>query len=183
MCLASRTRQIGSARLGCAMRRWAWVVVVCAGCEDLEGVEPMTVPSPSPEVAAPERDEPPAEVEAPSACGETWHPNLEVVGQVFDADGAPVADADVWLELRNWGPLQVQGEGSTDDDGRFSFTAWEVPIVEGCWAIGPQFYLVAESGDVTGDQGVNMTLVRAWQDGTAADGIQVTIDEPVIELE
>jgi hypothetical protein len=101
-----------------------------------------------------------------SACGATYEDDFVVSGILVRPDGTPVPSAEVWLEQRDWGPLTVHGDGWTDASGRFSFSAVDVPIVEGCWAIGPQFYVAALLGELYAEDGANMEIVQAWLDGT-----------------
>ncbi len=87
----------------------------------------------------------------------------------------------MWLEERNWRPTTIHGHGTTDDLGNFLFEIDEIPIVEGCWGIGPQFYVVGEDGSRIGEIPVNMQIVFAWLDETlAADvmGLPLVVQEP-----
>ncbi|MEQ1507175.1 MAG: hypothetical protein ABMB14_33410, partial [Myxococcota bacterium] len=112
-----------------------------------------------------------------SACGETELVALELSGVALTADGAPAAGAEVWLEQRDWGPTEIHGSGLADDAGRFRFAVTEVPIVAGCWGIGPQFWASASHGGATGEVAVNMQVVMAWLDGS---GVADLSDVPVV---
>jgi hypothetical protein len=101
-----------------------------------------------------------------SACGDTHEVDFELTGVLLRPDGAPVASAPVWLEQRDWGPTVVHGSGTTGDDGTFRFHVVEVPIVEGCWAVGPQLFAVAHLGELHAEDGANMEIVTAWLDGS-----------------
>ncbi|MEZ4235160.1 MAG: hypothetical protein R3F59_03160 [Myxococcota bacterium] len=117
--------------------------------------------------------------EAPDygACGPTHLVDLRIVGVAIGSDAAPLAGAVARLETRDWGPVTVHGAGTTVDDGSFDFLALDVPIVEGCWAIGPQFYVVVEEGALYGEDGANPEVVRAWLDGTYVADLS---DPPVV---
>ena len=104
--------------------------------------------------------------QAESACGDLYLVDLSVGGTVHDADGAPVPNAVVWLEERSWSPGTIHGSGTTDADGVVWFDVFQVPILEECWAVGPQFFLVAEAYGQTADVPANFTVVSAWLDGT-----------------
>ncbi|MBX2797335.1 MAG: hypothetical protein KTR31_06705 [Myxococcales bacterium] len=108
-----------------------------------------------------------SEAEVPeSACGSVHYVDMTLMGVVLDVDHEPAVDVDVWLEERNWSPHTVHGEGTTDDEGRFYFDIEQVPIVEECWGIGPQFFLAADDGSSGGEIPANMHIVWAWLDGT-----------------
>lgn len=158
------------------MRRSAWWLVVCVACgSESEGGGPGAV-DPVGTAVVEEDDTLP-----PSACGETHIVDEQISGRVTDPAGNPVADADVWLEQRDWGALRIHGGGISDADGTFLFPATELPIIEGCWGVGPQFYAVADTGEVVGEVGANMAVVRGWQDGTGiADlhSLSFVVDRP-----
>ena len=89
--------------------------------------------------------------------------------------------ADVWLEQRNWGPTEVHGEGITAANGAFRFPVLRLPIVEGCWGVGPQFFAVADSGPYIGELGINMQVVQGWQDGSLIADLSAllfVVDQP-----
>lgn len=163
-----------------------WMLAGClglGGCADLsEPIAPI-----APEVDAPATPEPlstggdQAQGGVESACGATHYADMTISGVVIDASWQRVAGAAVWLEERDWGPTTVRGEGVSAADGTFLFEIEQVPIVEECWGIGPQFHIVAEDGLRIGEIPVNMQIVFAWLDGTLVadtDGLPCLIREP-----
>lgn len=100
------------------------------------------------------------------ACGETSFIALDVSGRVVDDAGRAVHDVSVWVEQRHWGPTVVHGTGTTDTEGRYQFEASEMPIVDGCWGTGPQFFGVASDGTQRTELEINYALVTAWLGGT-----------------
>ena len=101
-----------------------------------------------------------------SQCGETHTVDMTLSGYVIDDAWQPVADVSVWLEERNWTPLNSHGEAVTDERGRYHLSLTDVPIVEDCWGTGPQFYVVSEQGRARCEVPANMQLVIAWLDET-----------------
>ncbi|HHO49939.1 MAG TPA: hypothetical protein ENK18_03485 [Deltaproteobacteria bacterium] len=104
--------------------------------------------------------------ELESACGITHVVDMTISGVVVDAAWRGVSGAEVWLEERDWGPTVVRGSGLSHEDGAFLFEIEQVPIIEGCWGIGPQFHVVADDGLRIGEIPVNMQIVFAWLDGS-----------------
>lgn len=104
--------------------------------------------------------------DATGQCGDVHIVDMTLTGYVVDDQWQPVDGIDVWLEERNWTPLNSHGEGRTDGTGRFRLELTDVPIVEGCWGIGPQFYVVSEAGAAACEVPANMQLVIAWLDDT-----------------
>ncbi|MEQ1571919.1 MAG: hypothetical protein ABMA64_40200 [Myxococcota bacterium] len=141
------------------MNRFLSMIAVVSGCAS--ELAPIEVGVPD----LPEAEDPATE-DVASACGDTHHVDVVVTGVLHDADGAPIPDAEVRLEERNWSPLAVYGVGHTDEDGFAWFEATALPIVEGCWGIGPQFYMVVDTTSHLAEVGANPTVVSAWLDGT-----------------
>ena len=102
--------------------------------------------------------------DANGQCGETHIVDMTLSGYALDEQWRPMANTEVWLEERNWTPRNRHGTGVTDDSGRFEFELHDVPIVEDCWGIGPQFYLMSASGVRTCEVPANMHIVIAWLD-------------------
>jgi hypothetical protein len=152
-------------------------VLAVAACSDRVAVEDPTWVSS--EDLLPSEPDALYDTAAPeSACGDIHEVDFELTGVLVRPQGMPVANASVWLEQRDWGPTVVHGSGTTDADGIFRFTAAAVPIVEGCWAIGPQFFAVAHLGELYAEDGANMEIVQAWLDGSSvADLYQPLVTE------
>lgn len=129
-------------------------------------------------VALPEPEDPASTAVPESACGDTTLVDVTICGTLRDADGAPITGASARLEERSWMPGTVFGAGDSDDAGEVWFDAVAVPIVEGCWAVGPQFYLVVDAGGAVGEAPANATVVGAWLDGT----LEADFSAFVIEL-
>lgn len=103
-----------------------------------------------------------------SACGEATLIDLVVTGTVHDLDGEPIVDHQVWVEERSWMPGTVFGEGQTGPNGRVEFEIHDVPIVEGCWGVGPQFWTVISGGSGEAELPSNPLVVGAWLEGSKA---------------
>jgi hypothetical protein len=96
--------------------------------------------------------------------------DLEIQGVVHDGSGLPAPGVEVWLEERAWAPTTVHGQGMTDADGRFTFPATAMPIVEQCWGFAALFYIAAQDLESYGEIEANYPIVSAWLEGeTVAD--------------
>jgi hypothetical protein len=132
---------------------WAGVLLVAAvGCRG----ETPTTPT------GDDDDEP------TGACGEVTSFDTTVRGRVEDAAGAPVPFADVWLEERNWAPGE-KGRGKADADGVFAIGARSLPVVEDCWGVATQFWLVGEKDALWGEWPATRILIPAYEYGEDAD--------------
>ena len=98
------------------------------------------------------------------ACGDVTTHTVTVRGDVQDASGAAVQDAEVRLEERNWEP-GILAEGTTDDTGRYELTA-EITSVEDCWATALDYWVVVTDGELTVEDDLNQPLFNAIDDGS-----------------
>lgn len=115
--------------------------------------------------------EPPLELlgqldHADEACGETHLVDMTLSGRVLDADWQPVPDVGVWVEERDWNPGKVHGTGLTDQAGHFDLALSDLPLIEGCWSIGPRFFVAAEEDTLVCEVPADTQLVIAWLDST-----------------
>lgn len=100
------------------------------------------------------------------ACGDVSAIDVRITGGAVDADQQPVAGAHVALEERNWVPGTIHGEADTDASGRFALDATSLPVVEGCWGVAVQFYLIGTAGDLTGEKPMNSQIIGSYTTGT-----------------
>lgn len=146
-----------------------WMSLLAAGCTPTDALLPEyrgSAPLPGADGTPYEDSEPLPPEEVTGQCGETHVVDMTLTGFVVDAQWQPVAGMEVWLEERNWTPLNSHGETVTDENGRYELALTDLPIVEGCWGIGPQFYVVSEDGPAWCEVPANMQLVIAWLDET-----------------
>lgn len=104
-------------------------------------------------------------IELHSACGETSLVDLRVEGRVVDEMGDPVVGVEVWIEERSWFH-EIYGRGISEVDGAYAFDVFDVPMVDGCLGVGPQFFAVGEGAEGWGEVEGNFPLSMAWLDGT-----------------
>lgn len=109
-----------------------------------------------------------AEPPPTGACGDVTSFDTVVRGHVEDAAGAPVAFATVWLEERNWAPGEL-GRGTSDAAGAFAVEARDLPVVEDCWGVATQFWLVGQKDALTGEWPATRILIPAYESGVDAD--------------
>ena len=119
---------------------------------------------------------PPTDTDQAGACAEPVYFDASVTGRVTDG-GAPAEGVEVRIEERNWAPGTLHGSGSTGADGRFTFEATGLPIIEGCWGWATGFYVVAQRGTGTAEWGINSLIVSAWQeDAPTVDLAGISLD-------
>lgn len=102
------------------------------------------------------------------ACGDVSTHTLSLWGLVHDASGAPVQGASVRLEDRGWNDGDVLGEGTSGADGSFLLEDLEVTSVEDCWGTMLSYWVVAEEGERSGEEQVNVWLYTAIDEGSAS---------------
>lgn len=136
---------------------WAAVVSAGVGCAGGGGGSPVDSGTPEGEVPDP-----------PGACGDVTSFDTTVRGVVEDAAGARVPFAEVWLEERNWAPGE-KGRGAADADGVFAIDGRSLPVVEDCWGVATQFWLVGEKGDLWGEWPATRILIPAYTYGEDAE--------------
>lgn len=144
-------------------------LAILIGCQP--GVSDLDLPgfvgAPPPDEGTPFEDAEPLDpADMDGQCGEVHFVDMTLTGYVVDTSWTPVAGVDVWLEERNWTPPNSHGEAVTGADGRYELPLTDVPIVENCWGIGPQFFVMSEQGVATCEVPANMQLVIAWLDET-----------------
>lgn len=100
------------------------------------------------------------------ACGDVSAIDVTITGTVRDGDQQWVPGAEVALEERNWEPGTIHGQATTDADGRFTMSAVNLPVVEGCWGVVVQFWLIGTSGDLSGEKPMNSLIIGAYTDET-----------------
>jgi hypothetical protein len=132
---------------------------------------------PRDEVTPDQGDGPPADSGAnlppEGACGPVHAVDLAIQGVVQDASGLPAPGVEVWLEERAWAPTTVHGQGMTDADGRFTFPATGMPIVEKCWGFAALFYIVAQDLESYGEIDANYPIVSAWLQGESVADFEI----------
>jgi hypothetical protein len=106
--------------------------------------------------------------EPSGACGEVTSFDVTIRGHVEDAAGAPVAFADVWIEERNWDPGE-KGRGRSDAAGQFAIDGRDLPVVEDCWGLATQYWIVGEKDELTGEWPATRILIPAYASGGDAD--------------
>lgn len=102
------------------------------------------------------------------ACGAVSTFDTTIRGHVEDASGAPVPFATVWIEERNWQPGEY-GRGAADADGVFAVDGRDLPVVEDCWGVATQYWLVGEKDELSGEWPATRILIPAWTTGEDAD--------------
>ena len=131
------------------MRGILLVFGACSGPEEVVPTEPSTG-------------------EPDGACGDVSAIDVGITGGVVDLDEQPIAGAHVVLEERNWVPGTIHGEADTDEQGRFAMDATNLPVVEGCWGVAVQFYLVGTADDLRDEAPMNSQIIGAYTTGTFA---------------
>ena len=132
---------------------------------------------PTGDTAPDDTDETPPGLTDPE-CADPVYFDATVRGKVTRG-GAPAVGAAVRLEERFWAPGTVHGEGTTGEQGEYSFLATEMPIIEGCWGWATGFYVEAEQDGLYDDWGVNSSVTSAWIEGKDT----IELDGIVLELE
>lgn len=108
----------------------------------------------------------PADTDDGGACGEVTNHDVTLTG-VVETAGGPAEGATVTLEERNWTSGQAFGTATTGADGSFQIDATGIVSVEDCWGTALDYYVVAESGDLSGERQINSTLFNALASGEA----------------
>jgi hypothetical protein len=107
----------------------------------------------------------------PGACGGVSNIELvQISGAVRSSeDQTFVPNVDLALEERNWDPGHVHGTGRTDANGRFTFTAEDITVVDGCWGLAVSYWLVGTGAGPydgwAGEKPMNPLLIEVWETG------------------